>query len=340
MIRARQLAGASVGYGAVNDRMTPIAYPELSVVVVNWNTREILRECLASISIHLAGVEHEVIVVDNASSDGSADMVAEDFPAVRLMRNTENTGFAVANNQAMRVASGHWLLLLNSDTLLIDDSVARLFDRVRKAGDVEMAHCRLRLPDGRLQHTAHRFPTLRLAVLEDLGLYKLLGRRRAAGMLLGGYWDHDAERDVDWVIGAFMMLPRRVFEQTGGFDERLFMYGEDMEWCQRIRDAGLRIRFFPQAEIMHRDHSSAKMLYGDGRAALCLRRQHALFRERHGGTRAQVFLLVRVVGAAMRAAWYTARARLGGRRSAAYSAMQPSVMANFQTLCSIAMRRP
>ena len=311
---------------------------DLSVIVVNWNTREILRDCLVSLKAHLDGVDHEVIVVDNASNDGSAEMVIADFPAVMLLANSANVGFGSANNQAMRVARGDWLLLLNSDTLLTDDSVARLFDRVRGTGDIAVAQCLLRLPDGRIQHTAHRFPTLRLAVLEDLGLYKLMGRRRAGIELLGGYWDHSTERDVDWVIGAFMLLPREVFERTGGFDERLFMYGEDMEWCQRIRDSGLRIRYFPQAEIIHRDHSSAEMRYGDGRAALCLHRQHDLFRERHGAMHARAFMTVRVMGAGLRAVWYSVRARCGGRTSDGYRVMKPYVVANFRTLWSITTR--
>ena len=315
------------------------AHRALSVVIVNWNTREILRDCLASLSDHLAPVDHEVIVVDNASGDGSAEMVARDFPDVRLIRNTENVGFGAANNQAMRVATGEWLLLLNSDTLLTDDSVARLFDEIRLRTDLGVAHCRLRFPDGRLQYSAHRFSTLRLAVLEDLGLYKLLGRKRAGETLLGGYWEHDDERDVDWVIGAFMLLPRDVFRLTGGFDERIFMYGEDIEWCHRIADANRPIRFFPQAEIVHRDHSSSEMRYGDERVALCLRRQHDLFRERNGSARARLFMAVRVTGAALRAAWYSARARAGGRRGDAYRAMQPSVVGTYRLLRGMAMRR-
>lgn len=313
--------------------------PALTVLIVNWNTRALLRDCLASVETHLGDVSHEVIVVDNASADGSAEMVATDFPHVRLLRNPENTGFGAANNQGMSVAAGDWLLLLNSDTLLVDDSVARLFAEVRPRKDLGVAQCRLRLPDGRVQTSAHRFSSLRIAVLENLGLYKLLGRRRAGHRLLGGYWDHDEERDVDWVTGAFMLVPRVVFEQTGGFDERLFMYGEDMEWCQRISDAGYGVRFFPQAEIVHRHHASAEMLYGEERVALCLRRQHDLFRERHGARRARLFMAVGLIGAWLRAAWYSARARSGGPRAGSYRTMQPSVVQTYRILRKMALRR-
>lgn len=312
--------------------------PDLTVVVVNWNTRELLRDCLRSVQEHLAGVDTEVIVVDNASTDGSADMVTAEFPRVRLLRNAENLGFGSANNAAMRVARGGWLLLLNSDVVLTDDSVARLFGRIHTQSDLGVAHCRVRLADGRLQHTTYRFPTLGLTVLEDLGLYKLLGSR-APGILLGQHWDHTIEREVDWVAGVFMLLPRVVFEQTGGFDERLFLYGEDLEWCRRIRDTGRAIRFFPDAEITHHDHASSEMLLGEGRLALCLQRHHNFYRERHGPLAGAAFTTVRLTGAALRAAWYSGRARLGGPRAQAYRDMEPSVLATYRNVRAMAAGR-
>jgi asparagine synthase (glutamine-hydrolysing) len=312
---------------------------ELSVVIVNWNTREILRTCLSSVREHLADIDHEVIVVDNASADGSPEMVAADFPAVRLVRNADNAGFGVANNQAMRIAHGRWFLLLNSDTLLTDDSVGELLRRVTDEPSLGVAHCRVEFPDGRLQHTAYRFPSLRLSVLEDLGLYKLLGRRRAGETLLGGYWDYEQERDVDWVAGAFMLLPREVFEQTGGFDERLFMYGEDLEWCQRIREHGWRIRFFPQASIVHLNHTSSELRWGDERVALCLERQHVLYVERRGRGFGAAFMAVKIVGAALRSGYYLARGRLGGEAAQGYRDMSPHLTSTFRTLVRLAVSK-
>jgi asparagine synthase (glutamine-hydrolysing) len=316
-----------------------VTSPSLSVIVVSWNTKDILRDCLRSVQDHLGAVSHEVIVVDNASSDGSPEMVAAEFPAVRLIRNAENVGFGTANNQAMQDARGGWFLLLNSDTRLTDGSVARLFDTVQGHDGVGIAACRLRFPDGRLQHTTYRFPSLRLALLEDLGLYKLLGRRRAGNALLAGYWDHDTERDVDWVAGSFMLLRREVFDETGGFDESLFMYGEDLEWCRRVRDAGWRIRYFPEAEIVHLDHASAEIRFGDERVALCLRRQQDLYTAWKGRLRSAIFMIVRVTGAAMRAAYYSARARLPGAAASRYRAMQPTVVMSFRMLRAMALRR-
>jgi len=312
--------------------------PDLSIIIVNWNTRELVQACLSSISGNLASVPHEVIVVDNASRDGSPEMIATEFPHVRLVANAENVGFAVANNQAMKAARGRWFMLLNSDTELVDDSVARLLERVRDEPDIGVAHCQLRFRDGRLQHTAYRFPSIRLALFEDLGFYKLMPRR-APEALLGGYWHYAEERDVDWVAGAFMLLPREVFEQTGGFDERLFMYGEDMEWCYRIRDRGWRIRYYPAASIMHVDHASSEIRWGDERIALCLRRQRDIYIERNGRRRGTVLMLLRVVGASLRTAYYSLRVGLGGPRAGAYRDMQPYVRATFRALISLTLRR-
>jgi GT2 family glycosyltransferase len=324
--------------GAASQPIEIEAKPDLSVIVVSWNTRELSRACLQSIRGHLQSVPHEVIVVDNASADGTAEMIASEFPEVRFIRNTDNVGFGVANNQAMRLARGRWFLLLNSDAQLTDDSVARLFERVRSEPDIGVAHCQLRFPDGRLQHTAYRFPSLPLALFENLGFYKL-APWVAPQALLGGYWHYGEERDVDWVAGAFMLLPREVFEATGGFDEHLFMYGEDMEWCYRIRDRGWRIRYYPSASVLHVDHASSEMRWGDERIALCLQRQRDIFAERNGRGRGKALMLVGVTGAALRTAYYFVRGRLGGRRAQSYRDMEPSVRAAFQALLSLSLGR-
>jgi asparagine synthase (glutamine-hydrolysing) len=300
----------------VADTPMPELYsvaPDLSVVIVNWNTREILKNCLGSIEKHLTAVNHEIIVVDNASSDGSAEMVANEYPSVRLIRNDENVGFARANNQAMRVARGQWFLLLNSDTLLIDDSVARLFARIRNENGLGIAHCQLVMADRRLQYSTYRFPSLKLAVLEDFGLYKLLPHAKRGKLLLTGYWNHDEERDVDWVAGSFMLLPRKVFEDTNGFSEKYFMYGEDMEWCDRIRRLGWRIRYYPQARIVHLDHASSALRWGDERIAICVRRQVDFYVGRHGRRMGQVYNFVKLTGMSLRFASFSLRSALNGR---------------------------
>jgi asparagine synthase (glutamine-hydrolysing) len=316
----------------------PTVDRDLSVIVVNWNTRERLRDCLASVRKHLSRLDHEVIVVDNASSDGSPEMVESEFPEVRLVRNDRNVGFGRGNNQAMAIAGGRWLLLLNSDTMLVDDSVDVLFERVQREPDLGIAQCRLNFPDGRVQHTAYRFPSLGLALVEDLGFYKLMPKARVGPMLLSGYWHYAEERDVDWVAGAFMLLPREVYAETGGFDERLFMYGEDMEWCHRIRDLGWRIRYYPQAQVTHIDHASADLRWGDERIAICLRRRYDIYRERSGRPRASLLMALNLAGAALRLYYYSVRA-LGGPRAQAYSEMRTYTAKTLRELFALAVGR-
>jgi GT2 family glycosyltransferase len=328
--------------GQVPASQPPIEFgaraPQLSVIVVNWNTRDLTDKCVRSVARYLASVPHEVIVVDNGSGDGSAETFATEYPAVRLIANQDNVGFGRANNQGMAAARGEWLLLLNSDTELIDDSVAQLVAHVRDEPEIGVAHCRLSFPDGRLQHSAYRFPSIRLALFEDLGLYKLTPRL-APGALLGGYWGYTEERDVDWVAGAFMLMPREVFDRTGGFDERLFMYGEDMEWCYRIRDHGWRVRYYPQASIIHLDHASSQMRWGEERIALCLQRQRDLYTQRNGRLRGAVLMSLRLIGAVLRGGYYEVRGRLGGPHAARYREMQPHLRTTRRALVNLSFGR-
>src|SRR5436853_804949 len=224
--------------------------PLLSIVIVNWNTREALRNCLASLFEQSRSLTLEVIVVDNASADDSLDMLKAGFPQVRIIANTINLGFARACNQGMRAARGRLLLLLNSDTYVRDDVIARMTAYLLSRPDVAMAGCQLQYPDGRIQHTAFRSLSIRRNLFEDLWLYKLLPAARRADMLLGGYWQSDAEKEVDWLAGAFMMLRREVFLQTDGFAEDFFIYGEDSDWCMLIRRCGGRMMFTP-LDVVH-----------------------------------------------------------------------------------------
>lgn len=284
----------------------------LSIIIVNWNTRDITRACLASVRERLQGYSYEVIIVDNASSDDSVAMIREEFPEYRLIANTENAGFGRANNQAMRVARGQYFLLLNSDTLVIDDAIQRFVAFMEKHPRVGLAGCKLLFEDRTLQFSCYRFPSIPVALLEETMLYKVLPRARRGRALLGGYWGHDSVREVDWVSGAVMLLRREVFETTGGFDERLFMYGEDMEWCMRVRDRGWRILFTPDCAIVHLKHKSADIKYGDERVDLCHKRLYEIYGRRRGAAAMHVLLLIKTLGVLVRVCYFNLRARARG----------------------------
>lgn len=292
--------------------MTAAAKPEVAVIVVSWNTKDLLRACLASVR-DLLEMPCEVIVVDNASSDGSPEMVRGEFPSVALIRNDRNLGFGVANNIGMAAASAPAFILLNSDARLLDGSIGGFVRRMAADPGIGVMGPRLRFEDGRLQASAHRFESLGLLALEELGLYKALSRKKAAEVLLGAYWDHGRERAVDWITGACMVVRREAFERTGGFDPSIFLYGEEVEWCLRIRAQGWKVVFSPDVEVAHVGHASASNLVGEsGRIDMCLLAGDRLLAKRHGRVAGVMAGGLRVMGALIKGAAFGARRILRG----------------------------
>ncbi|MEE4298337.1 MAG: glycosyltransferase family 2 protein [Pseudomonadales bacterium] len=224
---------------------------DLSIVIVNWNTRELLAACLASVFSNLGLLEAEVLVVDNASGDGSADMVAQRFPGVRLVRNVDNRGFAAANNQAFRLARGRHLLLLNSDTLVHGEVLAASVRYLDARPEVGAMGCRVENADGSTQFTCSEFPSFANLLLQTLGL----NRCTQGPALLRRYqmldWDRDDERDVEVISGCYLMVRAEVIEAVGALDEAFFCYGEETDWCRRIAAAGWALRFAPVGRITH-----------------------------------------------------------------------------------------
>lgn len=224
---------------------------DLSVCIVNWNTRQDLARCLASLQGDQGEVEYEVWVVDNGSQDGSGQMVRTCFPQVHLLQNPTNVGFSAANNQALRVCRGRYALLLNPDTLVHEGSLGRLvrfLDRHPEAGVVGV---KLLNPDGSVQYSCRTFPTLGAVFFRGTLFGRLFPRNRATRDYLMQDWSHDRVRTVDWVSGAGMAVRRCVWEQIGLLDERFFMYCEDMDFCRRAQEAGWRVYFFPGAVVTH-----------------------------------------------------------------------------------------
>ncbi len=281
----------------------------LSVIVVSWNTRDVLRACLRSVDTWLPAGSYELIVVDNASQDGSVDMLRAEFAHAQVLCQTTNLGFGAGANQGMAAARGDLLLLLNSDALLVDDSLASLARTLRTLpADVGLVGPRLLLPDGRLQVSARRFPSLGRLLLSELWLHRLLSRPAAAQRLLGHYWDHESAREADWLVGACLLLRREVFARTGGFDASIFLYGEEVEWCQRVRAAGYRIVFRPEACVRHLNHQSADRLFGDsGRLDRCVLSEQQLLRRWQGPWHAWLADGVRVLGSVLRLVAFSAR---------------------------------
>jgi hypothetical protein len=254
---------------------------DVSVVIVSWNTRELLRDCLASLFRHAGDLAFEAIVVDNASGDGSAEMVEREFPAVRLLRSPVNLGFAAANNRGLALARGRYVLLLNSDTRVLEGALPRCVRFADAHPEAGVVGCRLLNADGSLQPSCFEYPSLGNLLLVLSHLPRLFPRSRWLAKERMGAWPHDSEREVEAVVGAFMLVRREAIAAVGPLDEAFYMYGEEADWCRRMTRAGWRVRFTPEAEIVHLGGASAARAEGlmfrqlQGSTLLFVRKHHA-----------------------------------------------------------------
>ncbi len=234
-----------------------MATTELSVIIVNWNTKDALRACLGSLRDGCGEIETEIWVVDNASEDGSADMVETLFPEAKLIRNSGNLGLTKANNQALVHASGDYVMFLNSDAQLKPGAAHALIDFIERRPKAAAVGPRISWPDGKLQPSTYPAPALWRDALQALHLYKLLPVEWIARWLLGGHWPHDKSRAVGRLTGACWIVRRAVINELGGLDDN-FWDGSAHDFCLSARKAGWEIWFTPNAEAVHQLGVSAK----------------------------------------------------------------------------------
>lgn len=232
---------------------------KLSIVIINWNVQELLASCLASIDRNmkqLALPSVETVVIDNASTDGSVEMVSEKFPWVKLVVNEQNSGFAKANNQGIALCTGDYILLLNPDTQLHDFALQRMIIYLDEHPDVGAVGPYLENPDGTLQYSCYPTPSLRRESM------RLLNPNRNAGH--GAYamheWSTTQPREVDVIQGACLMIRRKVFQQVGLLDESYFIYTEEVDLCTRIQQAGWKIVWVPTARVVHYGGQSTRQV--------------------------------------------------------------------------------
>ena len=232
--------------------------PDISILIVSWNVRDLLLACLAALPDAVADATYEVILVDNASQDGTVDAVREAFPQVQIIANQENRGFTGGNNQALALARGRSLLLLNPDTRPLPGSIAELHRFLQSHPDVGAVGPRLWYGDGSPQPNRRRFPTLSTLFTESTIIQHYLpGLPLFAHYIMADQPD-DQVQEVDWLVGAALMVRREVYQQVGGLDEGFFMYSEELDWCRRIKAAGWRICYDPAAEIIHYEGKSSE----------------------------------------------------------------------------------
>jgi GT2 family glycosyltransferase len=270
--------------------------PDLSIVIVSWNVRDLLQACLESIQASHCESQPEVIVVDSASSDGAPQMVRRQFPWAHLIEAGHNVGFSKGNNMGIEASTGRYVLLLNPDTKIIGEALSEMIGYMESHPQVGVLGPQLLNEDMSVQSSRRRFPTLWTAFFESTWLQPYAPRRIIDTYTMRDHSD-DQVTEVDWVTGAAMLVRRQVIEQIGGFDEGFFMYSEELDWQRRIRSGGWQIIYFPQAQIIHYGGKSSEQAVAQ-RHIYFQTSKIRYFRKYHGevaGVVLRIFLLANYV---------------------------------------------
>jgi N-acetylglucosaminyl-diphospho-decaprenol L-rhamnosyltransferase len=273
--------------------------PKVVVAVVSWNTRELLRRCLGSLEPESRRRLAEVWVVDNASADGSAEMVREHFGWVQLIASKENLGFGRAVNAVAERTSWDWLAVANADVALRPGALDTLLESGYRDPGAGAIAPRLVLPNGQTQHSVFAFPTIPFALTLQTSAYKLW---RALGdrMAIPGYWDSDRARRVPWAIAAFLLVRRSAWGATGGFDDRQWMYAEDLDLGWRLHRTGWATRYEPRAVVDHESGASTSQSWGAELAPVWQRSTYGFMARRFGMPRTRAVAAISFAGQAAR----------------------------------------
>lgn len=233
---------------------------DLSIIVVSYNTKNLTTQTIQSVVSTLKNnVDYEIIVSDNNSTDESIEFLKNKFPQVKIIENSSNLGFAKANNIAIKQSTGKYVLLLNSDTLVKDNCIQICLNYIDKHIDVGALGCKVLLENGLLDHACKRgFPNPKASLWYILGLHKVWPKNKEFGAYTLSYINENSISEVDSLTGAFMLLRKEVIDKVGLLDENFFMYGEDIDWCFRIKEAGWKIIYYSDAEIIHLKGGSSK----------------------------------------------------------------------------------
>jgi hypothetical protein len=223
---------------------------DLSIIIVSYNVKEYLKKCLASIFANQADLKLQVIVVDNASADRSVEMIKANFPSVEIIANQKNLGFAKANNQGLKQARAKYILALNPDTEIIGDCLPKMLELIKSNNQIGIAGCRHLNPDYTLQPSVRRFPTLKAIIMILFKLAKFFDSETLDHYLAKDF-DYQKSQPADQVAGSFFLVRQKMLEQIGWFDEKFFIWFEEVDLCYRAKKAGWQVWYSPQASIIH-----------------------------------------------------------------------------------------
>lgn len=286
----------------------------VDVGVVTWNTRDLTVAALRRLLDSEQGCDIRLLVRDNGSSDGSAEAIAHEVPEALLDAGPENLGFAAGMNRLIARSDAPWFFALNPDAWPKPGAIGTLLATAKTHPDAAAIAPRLERPDGSLEHSTLPFPSLRVAAATAFGP-RSISRGRAERMMLPGAWPHDRAREVDWAVGAALLIPRTALSDVGSFSERFFMYVEDLEWCWRARRRGWTIRFEPDAIVVHVGNAAGAQRYGDRRTRTYMENTYAFYRSEHGAIAASAYRALNILGSGRR---YLAAKRAKDPGSVAY----------------------
>jgi GT2 family glycosyltransferase len=274
---------------------------DLSIVIVSWNTKKYLEECLTSLRTIDGNLSVEIIVVDNASSDGSPEMIRNQFPNVKLIESGANLGFAGGNNVGLKEASGKYICLINSDVNVPPDCLPKMHSYMEQQPTIGLLGPGMLRTDGRVHRSGMRFPTLWTIFLRALFLDSLFKGLRGFGGFLMKDFRFDRTKDMDVLNGWLWMARREALDQVGPLDDRFFMYAEDVDWCKRFHLAGWRVVFYPEAKALH--YGGASAANAPSRFNIEMQRSDLQYwKKYHGRTSLFFYLLIGCLSYAVRAA--------------------------------------
>ncbi len=277
---------------------------ELTISIVNTNNKKLLESCLESIYKNTRIANYEIIVVDNYSTDDSIGMIRKYYPKVKVILNDSRRGYGYSHNRAFAISKGNYFLILNEDMIIKEKSIDKMLEIIIQNKGIGALGCKLLNPDETLQHSCSNFPTLLQAFFENMIPYNFaMTKNRLRRHLF--YWDHNQERDVDIIMGSCMLIPRKVIDEIGLFDEIFYIYSEEDDLCKRINEAGWRVYFTPEAEIIHYGGQATTKIMPIKTRIYQLDSKIKYFKKHHGNISALILKIEYMMGFKIRIiGWY------------------------------------
>lgn len=234
------------------------SFVDVSIVIISWKMKELLKVCLDSIYKQTEGINFEIIVIDNDSKDGTSEMIEKNFPDIKLIKNIKNLGVAPARNQGLRAATGKYMLVLDADMELRENSIKKMYDFMEENADVGVVGCKLVDSLGNLQYSCKRYPSLLSLIFRRLEHYNFIRNSQILKKHVMRDWDHNSVLDVDYVIGACQFFRRNLLNKVGFYDDKIFYGPEDMDYCLRTWNSGYKVKYYPFTSIFHHEQRITK----------------------------------------------------------------------------------